>query len=133
MEIISRQDAFNFGRKRFYTGRLCKHGHDAERFVSTGNCVKCNADRSKQFARTATAASNLRLQGHFTYLLHPDDHAAALAYCQALDLQRGRVPKTPQETPAQDLNDVAAAIADTRRRLLNDGPDPYALNHLPKP
>lgn len=35
----------------------------------------------------------------FAYMLHPDDHAAMLAYCQALDMQRGRVPQVPEPPP----------------------------------
>lgn len=39
--IIDRLAAANSGRTRFYTGRPCKHGHLAERFVSGGACVEC--------------------------------------------------------------------------------------------
>lgn len=39
--IIDRQAAADSGRTRFYTGRPCKHGHMAERFVSGGGCVEC--------------------------------------------------------------------------------------------
>jgi hypothetical protein len=41
MEIITRKQAFARGLVRFYTGRPCKNGHDAERYTSVGNCVKC--------------------------------------------------------------------------------------------
>lgn len=41
MEIITRESAARDGRKRYYTGRPCKRGHDCERFVSSGGCVMC--------------------------------------------------------------------------------------------
>lgn len=97
--LIKRKEAFERGLKRFYTGKPCAKGHDAERFVTTGGCVKCNAERSSLFKKSAAAASISNLRGHFGYPLHPDDYAAALAYCQGLDLARGRVPHAP-EAPA---------------------------------
>jgi hypothetical protein len=41
MELISRLDAQRAGRRRFFTGKPCKHGHLAERFVSNAGCVQC--------------------------------------------------------------------------------------------
>jgi len=39
--IISRQDAANAGRSYFYTGKACKHGHLALRYVSNAGCLGC--------------------------------------------------------------------------------------------
>lgn len=39
--ILSRQDAYAKGLKRFYTGEPCKRGHVCERFVCNGGCVRC--------------------------------------------------------------------------------------------
>lgn len=109
---ISRAQALAEGRKRFYTGKPCKRGHDAQRFVTTGGCVACNASRAKVFSQAAQAASTARVQGLFAYPLRPEDFAAALAYCQALDLAAGRTPHTPGATkpppPAKPF-DVEAA------------------------
>ena len=41
MEYISRQDAKNQGRTRYFTGLLCKNNHVAERYVSTHQCSTC--------------------------------------------------------------------------------------------
>ena len=41
MEIISRVDAKEKWLNRFYTGVLCKHGHDSERYTNNGKCVEC--------------------------------------------------------------------------------------------
>lgn len=35
------QEAKNAGLKQFFTGRPCKHGHIAERHVSSGSCLEC--------------------------------------------------------------------------------------------
>lgn len=40
-ETITREEAKAAGLKRFFTGEPCKHGHVAERFVSSGGCVEC--------------------------------------------------------------------------------------------
>jgi hypothetical protein len=39
--IISRDQAFREGKRRFYTGKPCKQGHIAPRYVSTGACTEC--------------------------------------------------------------------------------------------
>lgn len=107
LEIISRQEAAALGRKRFYTGKPCKYGHDAPRFVSTGGCTACNAARSQSFSRLSGANGEA-----FAYKIHPDDYAALLAYAQALDIQRGRIPQTPARAKpaprasAQDVEDA---------------------------
>ena len=41
MEIISRKDAKALGLKRYYTGKPCKYGHVAERYIKEG-CVECH-------------------------------------------------------------------------------------------
>jgi hypothetical protein len=47
--LISRWDAHAAGLTRFYTGRPCKRGHVAERYVSTQACLMClNPPRIKQ-------------------------------------------------------------------------------------
>lgn len=40
--LLSRSEARASDLKRYYTGKSCKHGHRAERFVSTGACCSCN-------------------------------------------------------------------------------------------
>lgn len=111
--------------KRFYTGKSCRYGHDAQRFVTTGGCVECNAQRSRAFRRPP---------GAFVYDLHPDDHAAALAYCQALDMQRGRAPNAPAPAvPAPPLV-LPADLARHRASIIQaHGPDRGALeSYIPR-
>lgn len=43
MKIINRMDAAKLGLSRFCTGKPCRRGHNAERFVSNGVCITCAA------------------------------------------------------------------------------------------
>lgn len=40
-QIMTRRQAHARGEVRFYTGKPCKHGHVAYRYVSTGACITC--------------------------------------------------------------------------------------------
>ncbi|MER9768954.1 HNH endonuclease [Mesorhizobium sp. M0189] len=42
MQVTSKADARSAGLKRYFTGKPCKHGHSAERWVSTGICCDCD-------------------------------------------------------------------------------------------
>ena len=44
---ISPAEAAECGLSRFYTGKLCKYGHVAERYVSNRHCVACNAEKTR--------------------------------------------------------------------------------------
>lgn len=83
-QIITREEAARQNLTHFFTGKACRYGHTAPRFVSTGGCTACNVARAARFRKDAPH--------RFSYDLHPADVAAALAYCQALDIQRGRTP-----------------------------------------
>ena len=41
MKITTHAEAKAGGLKRYFTGRTCRAGHIAERYVSTRNCVEC--------------------------------------------------------------------------------------------
>jgi hypothetical protein len=62
MEIRTRDQALSLGLKHYYTGKPCKRGHAAPRYVSTGACTRC------QGAATSTAHQNrnFRLAGFTT-------------------------------------------------------------------
>jgi len=49
-EIISRAEARAQGLKRYFTGKPCKRGHVAERFVS-GECVPCKLATNERWRR----------------------------------------------------------------------------------
>lgn len=41
MEITTRRQAAERGMNRYFTGKPCKHGHIAERYVTSNACVAC--------------------------------------------------------------------------------------------
>lgn len=40
-DLISRKEALSLQRRRFYTSKPCKYGHDSERYVVNGACILC--------------------------------------------------------------------------------------------
>lgn len=120
----------SLGLRTYRTGRICRAGHDAERYTSTGGCVECLRVRNKDQAAAVREAIRPTDDGSrlFTYRLHPDDHAAALAYCQGLDLQRGRIPQAaPAIVEAPAILPPTATpeeIAHRRRQMFGAEPEP---------
>lgn len=103
-ETVSRKDALTAGLKYYFTGKECTNGHQSRRFVSTGACMRCNSERTKMFRKDAMKAQTSRYTGGFFYPLLEADHAAALAFCQALDMMRGRIPRqAPSVAPVQEI------------------------------
>lgn len=51
MKIISRKEAATKGLSRFYTGKVCVHGHLSERFTSNGVCVECAAKHADNYRK----------------------------------------------------------------------------------
>lgn len=49
MNILARQDALAQGLTRYFTGKPCKHGHTAARYVKTRSCVQCTASHNAAF------------------------------------------------------------------------------------
>ena len=46
-DIISKEEAKEFGLQDYFTGIPCKHGHISKRSVAWGKCVECNNGHSK--------------------------------------------------------------------------------------
>jgi hypothetical protein len=44
----SREEAKARGLDRYFTGVPCKHGHIAPRYVSTNNCLPCQAEHARR-------------------------------------------------------------------------------------
>jgi len=42
MKITTREEALQHNLVRYYTGKPCKNGHNAERFAKRRQCVECN-------------------------------------------------------------------------------------------
>lgn len=52
MDLISKQAAMSVGANRYFTGQPCKHGHVAERFVSSRCCIDCLKERSAAWRKS---------------------------------------------------------------------------------
>ncbi len=50
MAVISRAEAKALGLKRYFTGKPCKWGHVAERYIG-GVCLKCDSERTSNPAK----------------------------------------------------------------------------------
>jgi hypothetical protein len=48
MNLISAREAFDRGLTRYFTGKICVHGHVAERMISNGCCVECLNEKRKR-------------------------------------------------------------------------------------
>lgn len=51
MELVSLRAAREKGSLRYFTGKPCSHGHVAERFTSSRNCVECAEARALLWKR----------------------------------------------------------------------------------
>lgn len=61
MEKLTRQQAAQKGLHRYYTGKPCRNGHDAERYTSTGSCVVCSRENVNAYhKRIAEAVKTAR-------------------------------------------------------------------------
>jgi Skp family chaperone for outer membrane proteins len=49
MEIVNRKTAAQIGSTTFFTGKVCKNGHVAPRYVSTGHCVECVKEAARAY------------------------------------------------------------------------------------
>src|SRR6516225_9479147 len=86
--IISRAEARALGLKRFFTGKPCKHGHVAERHVSTSACVECELGRWR--ARRAANPEKARERDHLRYVKNKDKILGQLAAERAADPGKAR-------------------------------------------
>lgn len=46
--IITKDEAIKLGLKSYFTGKPCKHGHTAERIVSSSTCRECSRVSSRK-------------------------------------------------------------------------------------
>ena len=129
--ITTRSAAAAAGYRYYYTGKPCKNDHLAQRYVSTGNCKACQKSYSKDSASATRKQYVCKLQGLFTYALHADDHAKALAYCQALDMDRGRTPQAPAEVAPLGVR-TFEQIQEDRARIFSGLRQPEKEVYVPK-
>lgn len=96
MQIISRQAAAKLGMSQYFTGKACRHGHLAYRYVQSGTCSACIA--------TATAKSRADLAASRAPRPSPTQKRALLA-----ELVEFKVRAHPHD--AVQLAEMAAALS----------------------
>ena len=116
--IKTRKQAAADGDKMYYTGTPCQNGHDSMRYTSTGACFDCNREHARQYRADLLRLQNAKAAGAFLHMLHPDDHAAARAYCQALDVARGRTPWAPPAASSTPARRTMAEVEADRLRII---------------
>lgn len=67
MEIITRKEAKELNLKRYYTGKICKHGHDSERLTNNGTCYTCSKIRDAKYRANPKNKSkrSVRMKRHY--------------------------------------------------------------------
>lgn len=129
MKRAERAAAKDRGLKRYFTGKPCKHGHVAERIVTTGQCVECvrvnearriATDPAKVRARKAKYWQTRREQGReyaAKYRAANPDHARAWFRAhpdQALEYVRKWKIANPDKVRAMHLAHTAQRRASMR-------------------
>jgi hypothetical protein len=51
LAVLSRRDAEFAGEDKYFDGKRCKFGHVAARYVASGQCVECAAEKRKKKRR----------------------------------------------------------------------------------
>lgn len=67
MEIIGRHDAHARGLRLFYTGKPCKHGHLAQRYVVNGSCTACLSLKSPATPRDGLKWNQIMAPGPLAF------------------------------------------------------------------
>lgn len=57
MIATTRREAVHFGLTRYRTGKLCVHGHDADRYTASGACTECVNRAAASVYETRMAAT----------------------------------------------------------------------------
>ena len=63
-QIIGRDEARALGLKRFFTGKPCRHGHVAERGVSSYECMECQHGRMREWRAANLEKARERERGY---------------------------------------------------------------------
>jgi hypothetical protein len=119
---MKRSEAKAAGLVRYSTGRPCLHGHESDRFVSTGGCVQCLTESTKAWkrenpekARPTKAASSRYYQKHKAEIVRKRREKRPLTK----DTENLRQRERRERNPAK----FSAYVASYRASKLNATPD----------
>lgn len=75
---MNRHEAANKGLRTYNDGKLCRRGHNSERYTSTGNCIQClKEDRMKFSVMNNVAGSFVNIHIPSGY------HDAVMAFVES--------------------------------------------------
>ena len=77
--MTTKRDAVMVGMKYYTTGKPCKHGHKAARFVSNDMCVACmdlKTERARKKFRNKNRMKDRAGKIRVVSWIHPDDKQA---------------------------------------------------------
>lgn len=86
MEIVNRKSAAERGMTTFFTGKACKSGHVAARYVSTGHCVECVKMAARAYRGSLAPAPRLPTLSDLAAGGTHEQHAARIERDAADDL-----------------------------------------------
>jgi len=134
--IISRAEAKAQGLTHYFTGKPCKHGHIAERFVTGRHCVECDRVQRRFANMTPEQAERVRAKQRAWFKANRDKDRANMrawfkanrdkdrAYVRARDASKLRA------TPAwADKNAILAVYAEAERLTRETG-IPHHVDHI---
>lgn len=70
MKIITRKDAVEAKMQQYFTGRPCKRGHIAQRYVQSGACTMCISESSKATRAGMGAQSRNSARAELNAMIH---------------------------------------------------------------
>lgn len=121
MEIISRKDAFNQGLTKFFTGKICKNNHLAERYVTSGSCSKCYKTYRPQSQRSLYHTKRLEV------FYYTDEDRVMIEQLAAALLQASR----PAEADGAAIREAIYAAPSTAKLFEKIDKAQDERNHAP--
>lgn len=103
---MDRQTAKSLNMIHYNTGRPCINGHMSDRYVSTGNCVKCINDASKNYRETNKKQKIAAIVGDVIIenRVHMRDVDTLRAFVDALNQRRRAIYDIELKATAARLN-----------------------------
>lgn len=104
LKIITYHDAKAQSLSKFFTGKMCRNGHVAERYIGSRSCVVCASDNEKRYkernAEQATARRKAyRVKNHDRLLaadkVYRESHKAQRAYHRK-NYKKRNLERTPR-------------------------------------
>lgn len=97
----------------YYKTNPCKHGHNANRLVSTGGCVECNKIRHEGWRK-----NNVSTRQDYTRSWYDENREHVAEYRRSRYVPHPRTPKTDEEKKQYKRDWHQQAYANKREQLL---------------